>query len=120
MLALLTAIATLVGAPAAIAAIGKGSAPQRMQVTQDEWFLNLSRAKMRPGKAIIEVVNFGQDAHDLMILRNAKGAKPLHMAKQDHFMRGNVTLNLVAGKYTLWCSLPNHRTRGMWATLTVK
>jgi uncharacterized cupredoxin-like copper-binding protein len=119
-LAILTTLATLIAAPTALATIGKSSAPQRMQVTQDEWFINLSRAKLRPGKAIIEVVNFGQDAHDLAILRKAKGAKTVRVPKHDHFMRAEVTVSLVAGSYTLWCTLPQHRKRGMWATLTVK
>jgi uncharacterized cupredoxin-like copper-binding protein len=29
-------------------------------------------------------------------------------------------VSLVAGKYTLWCSLPQHKQRGMVAPLTVK
>ena len=116
--ALAAVTAALVLAPAAVPAL-----PQRMQVTQDEWFLNLSRGRLKPGKVTIEVVNFGQDSHDLVILRKAKGAKPIRFAKQDNFLRGGraeKTVTLVAGKYTLWCSLPQHKQRGMVAPLTVK
>lgn len=116
--ALLSALTTLVLVPLAPAA-----PPQRIQVTQDEWFLNLSRQRLKPGKVTIEVVNFGQDAHDLVILRKAKGAKPIRFARQDNFLRGGRaerTVTLLAGTYSLWCSLPQHRQRGMFAPLVVK
>jgi hypothetical protein len=64
------------------------------------------------------VVNFGQDAHDLVMQR--KGAKAIRVPKQDHFMRREITVKLTAGKYTLWCSLPQHRERGMVAPLSVR
>ncbi len=114
------ALAVLLVAPGAP---GSTAAPQRIQVTQDEWFLNLSRQRLRPGKVTIEVVNFGQDAHDLVVLRKVKGSKPIHFAKQENFLRGGraeKTVTLLAGKYALWCSLPTHKERGMFAPLTVK
>lgn len=112
-------LAALLAAPAH-ARPAAGSAPQRMQVVQDEWFLNLSRQRLRPGLVTIEVVNFGQDAHDLVLQRNAKGAKAVRVRALDHFQRAELTTRLVAGRYTLWCSLPNHRARGMVAPLTVR
>ena len=117
LVAVLATLTVLLVPPAAV------PAPQRMQVTQDEWFLNLSRGRLKPGKVTIEVVNFGQDSHDLVILRQVKGSKPIRFAKQDNFLRGGRaerTVTLLAGKYTLWCSLPKHKERGMVAPLTVK
>jgi hypothetical protein len=114
-IAALAATASLLGAGAA-----QGAAPQRMQVTENEWSLVLSRQKLRPGRAVIEVFNLGQDAHDLVLLRNAKGAKPVSVPKLDHFMRKQVSVKLVVGTYSLWCSLPRHRERGMSATLRVR
>lgn len=119
-LSALTILAVLLAAPGAT---GSPAAPQRIQVTQDEWFLNLSRQRLRPGKVTIEVVNFGQDAHDLVVQRLVKGTKPIRFAKQDNFLRGGraeKTVTLLAGKYTLWCSLPRHKQRGMVAPLTVR
>ncbi len=101
-------------------AAGAG-APQRMQVTQDEWSLTLSRQVLSSGRpASIEVFNIGQDAHDLVLLHAAKGAKPLRVRKLAHFEREEVTVRLRPGRYTLWCSLPGHRARGMVAPLRVR
>jgi plastocyanin len=102
------------------AATAQGAAPQRMQVTEDEWSLVLSRQKLKPGRAVIEVFNLGQDAHDLVLQRKAKGAKAVVVPKLDHFMRKQVSVKLVKGVYALWCSLPRHRERGMSATLRVR
>ena len=115
---LATALAVLLTAPAAV------PAAQRMQVTQDEWSLTLSRGKLKPGMVRIETLNFGQDAHDLVLLRNVKGSKPIKFAKQDNSLRSGSrvtkTVKLLAGRYQLWCSLPKHRERGMSAPLVVK
>jgi hypothetical protein len=119
----LTFIAVLATLTVLLAAPAASPAPQRMQVTQDEWSLKLTRGRLKPGKVSIEVINFGQDSHDLVILRKVKGSKPIRFAKQDNFMRGGraeKVVTLLAGKYTLWCSLPKHKERGMVAPLTVK
>jgi uncharacterized cupredoxin-like copper-binding protein len=118
------ALALLLALGAVAAALGASaqaaSAPQRIQVTEDEWSLVLSRQRLRPGVALVEVFNIGQDAHDLVLQRKAKGAKPVRVPKLDHFMRKTVRVKLVAGAYALWCSLPRHRERGMTATLRVR
>jgi uncharacterized cupredoxin-like copper-binding protein len=108
------ALVLLLGMPAASAA-----PPQRMQVTEDEWSLVFSRLRMRPGPALIEVFNIGQDAHNVVMQLNAKGAKPLATDKLYHFERTTLKVKLQKGTYTLWCSLPNHRERGMVAKLRV-
>ena len=115
VIAAIGALAVLIGAAEAGAA-----APQRMQVTQDEWSLVLSRQVLRAGPALIEVFNIGQDGHDLVMLRKTAGAKSVRVKKLDHFMRAELNVRLAKGTYTLWCSLPNHRKRGMVATLRVR
>lgn len=94
--------------------------PQRMQVTEDEWSLVFSRLRMRPGLALIEVFNIGQDAHNLVLRLNRKGAKPVSTRKLVHFERQTLRVKLVKGTYTVLCSLPGHRQRGMIATLRVR
>ncbi len=50
-------------------------APARVQVSADEFSLALSRASLRSGPAIVELVNYGEDDHDLALRRVARGAK---------------------------------------------
>lgn len=114
LVAALAALALLYGTP-----IG-AAPPQRMQVTEDEWSLVFSRLRMRPGLALIEVFNIGQDAHNLVMRQNAKGAQPIATDKLDHFQRATLKVKLQQGTYTLWCSLPRHKQRGMVATLRVR
>jgi plastocyanin len=93
--------------------------PSRVQVTAHEFSFTLSRQTVQPGAAIIELANFGQDAHDLRLQRN--GAR--HVAGTPVVLAGgryDLKLVLHRGRYTLWCSLANHRARGMTATLAVK
>ena len=70
LVALLAALA--VGAPIAHA---KPRPPSRMQVTSSEFEFVVSRAKLRQGRAIVELVNLGEDPHDLALRRTARGAR---------------------------------------------
>jgi hypothetical protein len=107
------AVAALVAAPAVAAP------PGRLQVVAREFSLSLSRAKLRPGAAIVELVNFGQDAHDLR-LRRAGGTRTYRIATVQPGGRAHLRLKLLRGRYVLWCSIANHRALGMQATLLVK
>ena len=90
-----------------------------VQVTAHEFNFVLSRQTVHPGTAIIELVNFGQDPHDLRLQR--KGAK--HIAGTPVVQAGGhfeLKVKLVRGRYTLWCGLANHRALGMSAVLVVR
>lgn len=116
--------AAAVAAATATAVVGNAlaqpSAPQFLQVTEKEWQITLSRASVKKGKVFVELVNFGTDNHDLVLLSNKKGAKPLTFKVIDPNARSEKALTLVAGKYALWCSLPGHKERGMKTTLVVR
>src|SRR5204862_7577632 len=43
--------------------------PARLGVTAREWSLVLSRQTLTAGRAIVELQNFGEDAHNLRIAR---------------------------------------------------
>ncbi len=90
-----------------------------VQVVEKEWSLVLSRQRIRSGQAIVEAVNFGMDAHNLALRRAVPGAKVVRLPTIDHGEHVDRTLRLAAGRYTLWCTLPGHRGRGMAATLVV-
>ena len=117
LLALATALATALVVPAAYAVTAKP--PARVQVTSSEFDYVLSRAKVRQGRAIIELVNLGEDPHDLAIRRNAKGARTYVTKVVLPEKHASVSLRLYPGRYTLWCTVGDHRRIGMVATLTV-
>jgi uncharacterized cupredoxin-like copper-binding protein len=94
-------------------------APAYVQVTEKEFTITLSRLRVHQGTAIVQVLNFGMDNHDLVIQSNAKGSKPIHFAQLSPGTHSSHTLKLAPGRYTLWCSIANHRQLGMVAPLTV-
>lgn len=102
--------------PAATAA---APAPARLQVSSDEFSLALSRASIRKGAAIIELVNYGEDDHDLA-LRRVGGTRTYRIGVVNPGRTGTLEGRLRAGRFTLWCTLADHRSRGMRATLTVR
>ncbi len=77
---LVAGLVALVSAPA-----GAAPPPGRLQVVAREFTFSLSRAKLRPGQAIVELVNFGEDAHDLRLRRSAArgptGSQPCSPAR---------------------------------------
>jgi plastocyanin len=94
-------------------------APTRIQVTAKEFYFVLSRQTVKAGPAIVELVNFGEDAHDLRLQR--LGSR--HIAGTREAQPGtyvDLNLRLVRGRYRIWCSIANHRQLGMVATFTVR
>jgi plastocyanin len=104
----------------ALGAVAFGLAPPaRMQVVAREFSFQLSRTKLRSGPVTIELANFGEDAHDLRVQR--AGAR--HIVGTPVVPAGGraeLTLTLRPGRYRFWCSLADHRARGMSATLVVR
>jgi plastocyanin len=93
-------------------------APAQMQVVAREYSFTLSRLHVKAGPAVIELANFGQDPHDLRLQR--QGAR--HIAGLGVVapgQRAELSLRLPPGRYSLWCSVANHRQLGMRATLVV-
>jgi hypothetical protein len=93
--------------------------PAHVQVVAREFSLALSRPSIKAGNAIIELANFGQDAHDLRLQR-VGGRKIYGWPIAQSGAVEDRTLRLVPGRYLLWCSLGNHRALGMLAALLVK
>ncbi len=113
------AAGALLAAATLPAAGAEAADPARVQIVEKEFTLTLSRLRVHSGQAIVQVINFGMDNHDLVIQANAKGSKPIHfqqLSPRDHATK---TIKLARGHYTLWCSLPQHRKQGMVATLVV-
>ena len=84
-----------------------------------EFRLTLSRPSIRRGPAIIELVNYGEDDHDLA-LRRVGGTRTYRIALVHPGKTGELDARLRAGRYAVWCTLADHRARGMRATLLVR
>jgi hypothetical protein len=92
--------------------------PARVQVVAQEFRYSLSRTKVRAGGVIVELVNRGQDIHDLDI-RRVGGTKIIHFPDVHPGQVVDRELKLIPGRYVLWCAVADHRERGMHAVLRV-
>jgi hypothetical protein len=91
----------------------------RLGVVAREWSLVLSRTTLPAGVAIVELQNFGEDAHNLRIERvdHSGSAANVPLAEAGERKSGQATLT--PGAYKLYCTLAGHEARGMRASLTV-
>ena len=113
------ALMTVVLAALATALPASALAPVRLQVTAMEFEFRLSRPQLRSGRwSIIELVNLGQDEHDLR-LRRIGGTRTYAVKTALPGQRRYLAAKLRAGRYHLWCSIADHRARGMRAQLRV-
>jgi plastocyanin len=109
------AAALLLPIPAAFAS----AAPTRMQVVAKEYYFILSRRTVPAGPAVVQLVNFGQDAHDLRLEHNGGGhVYGTPVVQPDNY--ADIRLTLAPGTYTIWCSIANHRELGMQAEFVVR
>ena len=110
-LALVPLTATAAGAP--------NPAPARLQVSADEFTFALSRSSIRAGPVIVQLVDFGEDDHDLA-LRRIGGKRTYRTGVVRPGNTGELEARLQPGRYVLWCTLADHRSRGMRAAFVVK
>jgi hypothetical protein len=106
----------LVGAAAPVLA---ARPPSRVQVTALEFEYRLSRLSIRQGRALIELVTYGEDEHDLFI-RRIGGTKVWRVRTILPGERATLSIRLRPGRYRLWCGVADHRPRGMRAILRVR
>jgi hypothetical protein len=90
--------------------------PGRALVSATEYALTLSRSSIRSGTAIIQLVNDGEDDHDLA-LRRVGGTRTYAIGIVAPGKTGEIEIRLRPGRFVLWCTLADHRRRGMLATL---
>jgi hypothetical protein len=114
---LLAALAlALTGSAAGSAAAGSFSA---VQASAREYSIALSRGRIAPGKLRLEFANFGEDDHDLAFRRIGSSAvRNLGVTRPGRRSVGR--FNVRRGSYLLWCTLADHRARGMSARLAVR
>jgi hypothetical protein len=87
-------------------------------VVAQEFSYSLSRSKVRAGRVIVELVNRGQDTHDLD-LRRVGTTRIIRFPSVQPGQVVDRDLKLVPGRYLLWCAIADHREEGMHAMLRV-
>jgi hypothetical protein len=92
--------------------------PARVQVVAQEFSYSLSRTKVRAGRVIVELVNRGQDTHDLD-LRRVGGTRIFRFPDVQPGQVVDREWKLAPGRYKLWCAIADHNERGMHAVLRV-
>ena len=92
--------------------------PARVQIVAREFSFSLSRHTVKAGKVIVELVNSGQDTHDLD-LKRVGGTHVFHFPKVEPGHYVDRELRLRPGKYRIWCGIADHKERGMHAILRV-
>jgi hypothetical protein len=95
------------------------AAPARLGVTAKEFRFSLSRTALQRGPALIELDNLGEDVHDLR-LRRIGGARTYGLPETKPGGRSVLDVRLRPGRYRLWCSIADHRKRGMFASFRVR
>jgi plastocyanin len=118
-LGLLAVLTIALGATGGAIANAGSTPSSAVQASGSEFRINLSRSKVAPSKLRLEFVNFGEDDHDLAIrrvgtslVRNLGTTRPGERSVERFKVR--------KGTYLMWCTLGDHRARGMKATLKVR
>jgi hypothetical protein len=93
--------------------------PARLGVVAREWSLTLSRSALPAGAALVELQNFGEDAHNLRIERTDGSGAPLNVPLAESGERQRTSGTLAPGDYKVYCVLPGHDAQGMHARLVV-
>ena len=104
----------------AMAASAAAPEPARFQVSSTEFRLTLSRSSVPAGPVIVELYNRGEDDHDLALRRLGKGAVTRRIGIVHPGRAADLETQLSPGTFVLWCTLADHRARGMHATLVVR
>jgi plastocyanin len=96
-----------------------GAAVGAVSVSASEFALTLSRARVDAGRVRVQLINRGEDDHDLQVSR-VDGARSWRYPVTGPDEVATRTLPLAAGRYRLICSLEGHEALGMRAALRVR
>jgi plastocyanin len=101
---------------------------QALGATVDErtgYTLRLSRTALSGGTVVVQLINQGEDPHNLRIVRTdpgGAGTPAVDLPETGPQQQSTTTLSLAAGSYYLFCTLTtpkSHEQAGMHATLRV-
>jgi hypothetical protein len=91
-----------------------------VQVQAREFFFTLSRPLVSSGSVKVELVNSGEDPHDLHLRREDGTGAQFAFGSTPSQGRQTLTLDLAPGYYYLWCDIAGHESAGMHARLNVQ
>lgn len=89
----------------------------RLLVRASEWSLVLSRPGVDAGELTVQLKNEGEDPHNLQL--ELAGGPSYAFEDVDPGEISEGTVQLTAGSWKLYCSLPGHEEAGMRANLVV-
>lgn len=116
-------VATLCAAAALAPAAGAGSArPSNLGVYGKEFSIVFSRPEIKAGPSLVQFQNRGQDEHDLVWKRVPGDARKqaIGTVAPGEVSERTATRFRAGARYRFWCTLADHRERGMRATLRVR
>jgi plastocyanin len=99
-----------------------GGAAQILKLSADpggQLAYNTTTLTAKPGKVTIEFANASPLSHNVTVQEPGGGAT-LGATPTFSGATKSLTLNLKAGTYAFFCSVPGHRQAGMQGTLTVQ
>jgi plastocyanin len=112
--------ATALGSTANPGAHASGApAVGAVSVSASEFELTLSRAEVDAGRVRVQLINRGEDDHDLQV-SSVDGSRSWRYPVTGPGEVATRTLPLAAGRYRLICSLEGHEALGMRAALRVR
>lgn len=84
----------------------------------------LSRQTVRAGQLTVQLLNKGEDPHDMEMERLNEAGEPVGEAVSIPVTAPGegktVSVNVEPGRYRMWCNLFHHAEEGMEATITVE
>lgn len=92
-----------------------GPAVATLKVESGNTFFRPDSLKSAPGIIAIQLTNIESGVHDLVI----KGQPGFQVEVTGSGDTATSKIDLKAGKYTFYCSIPGHEAAGMKGTLTV-
>ncbi|NIR30812.1 MAG: hypothetical protein GWN84_16150 [Gammaproteobacteria bacterium] len=101
----------------AVAQVG-GIVGDGLKVLLSEWSIGFASANVDDGELTVNVSNDGSAQHNLVI-ESAAGRRYVQTPLLNPGESRTLSVELPAGTYNLYCSVPGHRPAGMEATLTV-
>jgi uncharacterized cupredoxin-like copper-binding protein len=93
-----------------------GGSLAHLAISETDFKIHLPATKVAPGTVDVQVTNDGKTTHNLVIKGPGvdKSTKNLDVGAQ-----GSLQVQLKAGTYELYCSIPGHKQLGMDAKLQV-